>query len=141
MEAKKELPVAAQAKFYELKCKYAFYFQNSQRRCISDRDLLRVQRLCQDLGNAIEKLAKSDDKYYCGLSLKLNQLVCDCQKKNLDLERFWGLIGDMGVLSYKLGIDAVPFLEKIKEIIEIIWNALSQGEDLTCGARLPVYWI
>jgi hypothetical protein len=55
-----------------------------------------------------------------------------------DLDRFWGLIGDAGVVLGKLGNDAKPFVDRIKEIADIVWNTQSRAEELPSGTRPPL---
>ena len=58
-------------------------------------------------------------------------------KKVSDLDRFWGLIGDAGVAPGKLGNDAKPIVDRIREIAGITWNTQSRAEELPSGTSFP----
>ena len=47
-----------------------------------------------------------------------------------DLDKIWGLIGDAGVALGKLGEDAKPFVDRIREIYGIAWRTQSRAEGL-----------
>jgi hypothetical protein len=46
------------------------------------------------------------------------------------LDRFWGLVGDAGVVLAKLGDNAKPIIECVKQITEIVWRAQGRAEQL-----------
>lgn len=54
-----------------------------------------------------------------------------------DLVRFWGLVGDAGVVLAKLGDDAKPIVDRIREIADIVWQTQGRAEELPSGATLP----
>ena len=58
-------------------------------------------------------------------------------KKVSDLDHFWGLIGDAGVALGKLGNDAKPIVDRIREITGITWNTQSRAEELPSGTTFP----
>ena len=53
------------------------------------------------------------------------------------MDRFWGLIGDAGVVVGKLGNDAKPIVDRIREIADIVWRTQSRAEELPSGTKLP----
>jgi hypothetical protein len=53
------------------------------------------------------------------------------------LDRFYGLVGDAGVLLGKFGRDAKPFVDRIREIVEIVWRAQANAEELPSSVRSP----
>ena len=54
------------------------------------------------------------------------------------LDRFWGLIGEAGVALGKFGQDAKPFVDRIREIAQIIWRTQARAEELPSGTPLPL---
>ncbi len=54
-----------------------------------------------------------------------------------NLDRFWGFVGDAGVVMKKLGEDAKPITDRIKDIMEPIWNAQARAEELESGSPNP----
>ena len=55
-----------------------------------------------------------------------------------DLDRFWGLVGDAGVVVGKLGKDAKPIVDRIQEVAEIIWRTQARAEELPSGQEMPL---
>jgi len=55
-----------------------------------------------------------------------------------DLDRFWGLVGDAGVVLGKLGNDAKPIVDRIREIAEIVWKTQSRTEELPSNSQNPM---
>ncbi len=55
-----------------------------------------------------------------------------------DLDRFWGLVGDAGVILGKLGTDAKPFVDRVKEIADSVWRAQSRTEELPSNTPTPL---
>ena len=51
-----------------------------------------------------------------------------------NIDQFWGLVGDAGVALGKFGEDAKPFVDLIKEILDIIWRVQSNAEELPSGS-------
>lgn len=69
---------------------------------------------------------------------RVEKLQSELHKKVSDLDRFWGLIGDAGVVLGKLGKDAKPIVDRIKEIADIVWQTQSRAEELPSGTRPPL---
>ena len=57
------------------------------------------------------------------------------QKKQTDLDHYWGLLGDASVAVCKFGTDANPFVERIKEITDIVWRTQSRAEELPSDTK------
>jgi hypothetical protein len=45
-------------------------------------------------------------------------------------DRFHGLIGDSGILLGKFGQDAKPFVDRVREILSIVWLSQARTEEL-----------
>lgn len=50
-----------------------------------------------------------------------------------NLDQFWGLIGEAGVVLGKLGQDAKPFVDRVREVVDIVWRVQSIAEELPTG--------
>ena len=68
---------------------------------------------------------------------RLEKIQSELHKKVSDLDRFWGLIGDMGVVIGKFGKDAKPIVDRIREITNIVWTTQSRSEELPSGTNIP----
>jgi hypothetical protein len=103
----------------------------------SQGDLDRVQILINELRDLIAKAVGLDDGHRQRLLRRLEKLQGELHKKVADLDRFWGLVGDAGVVLGKLGTDAKPIVDRIKEIAGIVWQTQSRSEELPSGSKPP----
>ncbi|MDC4226210.1 MAG: hypothetical protein MPW15_18650 [Candidatus Manganitrophus sp.] len=103
----------------------------------SQGDLDRVQQLINQLRNLITNADQLEKEHKQRLLRRLEKLQSEVHKKVSDLDRFWGLIGDAGVVLGKLGNDAKPIVDRIREIADIVWRTQSRAEELPSGTSLP----
>ena len=50
----------------------------------------------------------------------------------------WGMVGDAGVLIGKLGTDAKPIVDRVKEIAAIVWKTQAIAEKLPRNSPNPM---
>ncbi|BCT69256.1 hypothetical protein [Nitrosospira sp. NRS527] len=103
----------------------------------SQGDLDRVQHLINELRDQISKTKVLEQEHQQRLLHRLEKLQAEMHKKVSDLDRYWGLVGDAGVILAKLGNDAKPLVDRIREIVDIVWRTQSRAEELPSGTRLP----
>jgi len=101
-------------------------------------DLSRIQELINALREQIGKQGGLEDEHRDRLLRRLEKLQSELHKKMSDLDRFWGLIGDAGVVLGKLGSDAKPIVDRIREITDIVWQTQSRSEELPSGSSPPL---
>jgi hypothetical protein len=104
----------------------------------SQGDLERVQLLINELRSQISSLHSLESDHRQRLLKRLEKLQSELHKKVSDLDRFWGLVGDAGVVLGKLGKDAKPIVDRIREIANIVWQTQSRAEELPSGTQLPL---
>jgi hypothetical protein len=104
----------------------------------SQGDLDRVQALINQVRDLISKATDLEKDHQRRLLARLEKLQTELHKKVSDLDRFWGLIGDAGVVLGKLGQDAKPIVDRIKEIADIVWQTQSRAEELPSGTQIPL---
>lgn len=104
----------------------------------SQGDLERVQTLIDQLRDQISASAHFEPEHQQRLLKRLEKLQSEIHKRVSDLDRFWGLIGDAGVVLGKFGNDAKPLVDRIKEIAEIVWQTQSRAEELPSGTPFPL---
>ncbi|WP_275545184.1 hypothetical protein [Pseudomonas sp. Marseille-Q0931] len=102
----------------------------------SQGDVERVQLLINELRVQISS-ADLEDGHKQRLLARLEKLQSELHKKISDLDRFWGLVGDAGVVVGKLGSDAKPIVDRIKEVADIVWRTQSRAEELPSGSEFP----
>ena len=104
----------------------------------TEGDLKRIQTLINELRENIKDSSHLDNEHRARLLRRLERVQSELHKKVSDLDRFWGLIGDAGVIFGKLGKDAKPLIDRIKEISEITWSTQSRAEELPHDSKIPL---
>ena len=101
----------------------------------TDGDLSRIQELLNELRNHIEDADGLEEEHRQRLLKRLERLQGELHKKVSDLDRFWGLVGDAGVVLGKLGEGAKPIVDRIREISEIVWRTQARREELSSDSK------
>ena len=104
----------------------------------SQGDLDRIQVLINQVRDLIAQSNGLEKDHQRRLLARLEKLQTELHKKVSDLDRFWGLIGDAGVVLGKLGHDAKPIVDRVKEIADIVWQTQSRAEELPSGTQIPL---
>jgi len=130
-EATQVLVDSAKARFLsKLKATFAYEF--------SDGDLKRIQTVLNELRDLVNASEIFDAKHKQRILRKLESLQSALHKRVSSLDKFWGLIGEAGVALGKFGKDAKPFVDRIKEIAQIVWCTQARAEELPSGTPLPL---
>ncbi|EMD99117.1 hypothetical protein B381_16073 [Stutzerimonas stutzeri NF13] len=103
----------------------------------SQGDLERLQLLINQIRQQISD-AVLEEEHKQRLMARLEKLQSELHKKVSDLDRFWGLIGDAGVVLGKLGEDAKPIVDRVREVASIVWKTQARSEELPSGTDIPV---
>ena len=103
----------------------------------SEGDLKKVQTSINELRDLISGSELIEDSHKQRLLKRLERLQSELHKKMSDLDRFWGFVGDAGVMVGKFGTDAKPFTARIRDIMETVWNTQARAEELESGAPNP----
>lgn len=104
----------------------------------SQGDLDKIQTLLNELRVKISSATNFQLEHQQRLLRRLERLQTELHKRVGDLDRMWGLIGDAGVVIGKLGQDAKPIVDRIREIADIVWRTQSRAEELPSGTKLPL---
>ena len=110
--------------------KYQAKFGNTFCYEFSEGDVKRIQAIINSLRDEIRESSLFEEDHKQRILRRLEKVQAEMHKKMSDLDRFWGLIGDAGVVLGKFGEDAKPFVDRIKEISEIVWRTQSRAEEL-----------
>lgn len=113
-----------------LKSSFAYEF--------SKGDLERIQTLVNELRGQITENESLEDGHKHRLLKRLEHLQTELHKRVSDLDRFWGLVGDAGVVLGKLGNDAKPIVDRIREVAEIVWKTQARAEELPSSSQNPM---
>ena len=104
----------------------------------TDGDIQRVQKLIDELRGMLTADTTLEDGHKRRLLGRLEALQKELHKKISDLSNFYNLMGDAGVALGKLGKDAKPFVDRIKEIVNIGWKSQARAEQLPSSADNPM---
>lgn len=104
----------------------------------SQGDLERVQVLINQIRDLIAKTTGLESDHKRRLLARVERLQSALHKKVSDLDRFWGMVGDAGVVLGKLGKDAKPIVDRVREIADIVWRTQSRAEELPSGTQIPL---
>jgi hypothetical protein len=102
---------------------------------LSDADIGRIQHLINELRDLITNNPKLDEDHRVRLLRRLERLQGELHKRLSDLDRFYGLLADAGVLMRKLGEDAKPLVDRISEIAKIVWRSQADAEQLPSSSE------
>jgi hypothetical protein len=104
----------------------------------SNGDLILIQKLINELRDLITHSELFDSKYKERLLKKLEGLQSEIHKKMSNLDKFWGFVGELGVVLGKFGKDAKPFVDRIREILQIVWRTQARSEELPSATAIPL---
>ena len=104
----------------------------------SEDEIEKIQKTINELRDMISSAKRLEDDHKRRLLKRLERLQSELHKSVSDLDRFWGLIGDAGVVLNKLGNDAKPIVDRMTELANIVWGAQSRAEGLPESDKLPL---
>lgn len=104
----------------------------------SDGDMKRIQTLINELRSLISNTKELENNHKSRLLWRLEKLQSELHKKISDIDRFWGLVGEGGVVLAKLGENAKPIVDRIREIAEIVWRLQTRAEELPSNIPLQL---
>ncbi|MDP3979146.1 MAG: hypothetical protein Q8P85_14340 [Pseudomonas sp.] len=127
-----KLKISSYKNRYNTALKKSFAYEFSQ------GDLDRVQVLVNEIRSHITENIALEEDHKRRLLKRLENLQSEFHKRVSDLDRFWGLVGDAGVVLGKLGKDAKPIVDRVREVAEIVWKTQARTEELPSGAQNPM---
>lgn len=96
----------------------------------SDGDINRIQTLINELRQIISKTDNLGKSHKSRLLNRLEKLQSELHKSVSDLDRFWGLLIDASIVLKKVGENAKPIVDRVREIVDIIWRVQIRAEEL-----------
>ena len=104
----------------------------------SSGDMSHARELINELRELVSKSELFEEGHRSRLLLKLEKIQSELHKRVSDLDKFWGLIGDAGVVQGKFGNDAKPFFDRIRDLTQLVWATQSRGEGLPSSCPFPL---
>lgn len=120
------------------KTKYKNAFKSAFAYEFTQGDFDRIQSLVNELRDHISTNELLESEHKQRLLKRLENMQSELHKRVSDLDRFWGMIGDAGVVLGKLGKDAKPIVDRVKEIAEIVWKTQARTEELPSSSSNPM---
>lgn len=130
--------VATEYTFQQAKNRLVSKFGGVFAYTFSDGDLSRIQTLINELRTELSSSTFFSPEHKERLFKRLGSLQLELHKRVPSLDKFWGLVGEAGVALGKFGVDAKPFADRIKEVLEIVWRTQARTEELESGSPLPL---
>jgi hypothetical protein len=124
--------MALKTSHYEAAFKTSFAYEFVQ------GDLDRIQILISELRSQLTANTSLEESHKQRLLRRLEKLQSELHKRVPDLDRFFGLIGDAGVVLGKLGNDAKPIVDIVKELLQITWKTQAHAEELSSNSPNPM---
>ncbi len=119
------------------KTKYSSILGKTLTYQLSQNDLDIIQTSINELRGFITKSKFIDSDLKNRLLKRLEKLQSELHKNESNLDKFWGLIGDAGVVLGKFGEDAKPFFDRVNDIIRIVCKVQAKAEGLTKSLPIP----
>ena len=123
--------------FNSLKEKYSNRFSQDAVYRFSDDDFNRIQVLINELRDLINNSQVITAKHKQRLLERLERMQREWHKQTSDLDRFWGFIGEAGIVIGRFGTNIKPIVNRLREIAEIVWKTIRVNENLL-GTSNPI---
>lgn len=120
------------------KSKYKLVFNGDFCYEFTEGDLKQIQSILNELRDIITNGEEFEENHKKRLLNKLEKLQQELHKKVSTLDNIWGLIGEAGVVIGKFGKDSKPIVDRIRELVEIVWRVQSMAEELPLGTPYPL---
>jgi len=102
---------------------------------LTEADIKRIQTLINELRSLIADSKDFEEDHRRRILNRLEALQGEIHRRLSNVDRFYGLIGDAGIVLGKFGTDAKPFVDRVREILEIVWRSQATAEKLPASAR------
>ncbi|MBM2813682.1 MAG: hypothetical protein HW421_444 [Ignavibacteria bacterium] len=112
-----------------LSTKFSYNFEPSEYTRLNDLLNELSKKLIDAVGNS------SSENFITRLNKRITALQQQLQMKMPSLDEYWGLIGGIGAFIGAYSAQAKPYVDNMKEIINIIWVVQARAEGL--GDRAP----
>ena len=104
----------------------------------TEGDLSRIQFLINELRTIISATEGLENAHKSRLLVRLENLQSELHKSVSDLDKFWGLLIDASIVLKKIGENAKPIIDRIREIIDIVWRVQIRAEELPSNVPLEL---
>lgn len=103
----------------------------------TDGDLKIIQNIINSLRDILNNSEIFTKEHKERILIRLEKMQAELHKNMSNLDRFWGLMGEAGVALGKFGNDAKPFVDRVRELLQIVWNAQARSDELPTSSEFP----
>jgi hypothetical protein len=125
-------------KLESMKSRFSITLANGFSYEFTDGDLQRIRTLINELRELIIANGELDDGHKRRLLKRLEKMQAEIHKKVSDLDNFYGLLVEASVVFKKVGENAKPIVDRIKELTSISWSTQTRAENLPSGSEPPM---
>ena len=100
----------------------------------------KIESLINGIGKFVSGSSEFDQGHKSRLLKRLKELQDALDKKVPSLDPFWGLVGEAGIAKAKLDRVAKPVIERVRKIIDIVWQTQARAEELPSGLDFATIW-
>jgi len=108
--------------------KYEAKFQSESAYVFTDDEYIQLQKLINEMREIISGSDVINAKHKQRLLERLERLQRELHKTTSDLDRFWGFVGEAGIVIGKFGTDIKPLVDRIRELTNIVWRVVALKE-------------
>lgn len=138
-EAQHELIGQSSAqKLESIKSRFSVTLANGFGYEFTDGDLKRIRTLINELRELIVANQELEEDHKQRLLKRLEKMQAEIHKKMSDLNSFYGLLVEASVVLKKVGENAKPIVDRIKELTKISWTTQTRAENLPSGTEPPM---
>lgn len=110
---------------------YVGLFQSHSFYEFTDDDFARVQNLITELRQIISASVLITPDHRTRLLSRLEAMQAELHKRVSDIDRFWGFVGEAGIVIRKFGEDLKPLSDRIQEIGKIVMGVIYAKEGIS----------
>jgi len=104
----------------------------------SDGDLKRIQDILDLLRCEISASTSVEESHKQRILEKLEKLQSELHKKESNLDKYFGIAGEILALVRKSGDAALPWAKCVKEILSIVWQAQLRFYELPSSLPMDI---
>lgn len=118
--------------------KYKGIFEKGFGYKFTDGDLQRIQVLINELRDLVTQSELFDANHRERLLNKLEGFQKELHKNMSSMDKFYAWVIDTSIVLKIVGNNAKPFMDRVKEIADIVWKAIIITEGLPSGIPMTL---
>jgi hypothetical protein len=119
-----------QSNLEDIKKKFASKLKPENVYTADDNEVIMLKKQLIALRNEIERNSPLDEDYKFRIIRKVDKILSISYKSMTDLNPFWGLIGERGIIAGKLGPEEKKIPELINLLVDTIWKIQLRSENM-----------